>query len=235
MALDVYVGTLTRYYTRDWENAVQSQARLDGVKYQVITAGGDQGPPPKAEEVRPVILSWQQALTQGLGPALVEPVAWEESPESPYFTDRPGYAGYSALLTWTLYAHAPAASPPLDVPEDWAEDPLFEAATAAGSGSPYRQILQPAYWLPVPLDFVFEGPSPVNEPTWIGSSPTLLKQLDLLNEVTFRASDADLVRYLTGEFDAPSPLEHAARFALATFRQLAMKSIEFRVPMLLDT
>lgn len=44
MAFDIYAGTLVRYYTRDWENVVQRQARIDGTPYTMIYAGGDEGP-----------------------------------------------------------------------------------------------------------------------------------------------------------------------------------------------
>ena len=37
MAVDLYVGTLTRYYTRQWENVVQKMAREQGLKYQLVT------------------------------------------------------------------------------------------------------------------------------------------------------------------------------------------------------
>jgi hypothetical protein len=35
MGLDIYVGSLTRYYARDWETVVQKHARESGTKLTV--------------------------------------------------------------------------------------------------------------------------------------------------------------------------------------------------------
>jgi hypothetical protein len=36
MGLDIYVGSLTRYYARDWETVVQKHARESGIKLTVV-------------------------------------------------------------------------------------------------------------------------------------------------------------------------------------------------------
>ena len=36
MGLDIYVGSLTRYYAREWESIAQQAAREMGVEFQVI-------------------------------------------------------------------------------------------------------------------------------------------------------------------------------------------------------
>jgi hypothetical protein len=237
VALDVYVGSLTRYYTRDWENVVQQQARIEGYQYTQITPDGplDQQRRPTVDEVQPAIRAWQEALTRGLGSHLDEPLNWDESPGAPYFTDRPGYPGYSGLLLWASYADKPGVDRPSQLPEDgWYSDPVFTAAIEKESKTPYRQILQPEIWLPCRFDFCFQGPSPVDQPAWIGSSIALLKQVEALNAATFRASEPELASYLKEEFEAASELEHAAKFTLAVFLELARKSVEHRVPMLLS-
>lgn len=40
MAFDVYVGTMTRFYRREWENVVQRMSREQGFEYTMIHAGG---------------------------------------------------------------------------------------------------------------------------------------------------------------------------------------------------
>jgi hypothetical protein len=236
MALDVYVGTLTRYYTHDWENVVQRQAREQRMKYTLISPDGPVDKLPRADpaEVSNAIARWQQALTQGLGSNLREPISWRETSDAPYFTDRPGYPGYAALVLWAAYADKRDVAVPSALPEDWYNDSVWKAACEKESGTPYRQVLQPEYWLPSEFAFCFKGPSPVNQPAWIGSSLALTRQLEALNAATFAASEADLDHYRTGEFDAPSQLEHAARFTLAVFLDLARKSVEHRLPMLLS-
>jgi hypothetical protein len=36
MGLDVYVGSLTRYYARDWETIVQKWGRESGTRVEVL-------------------------------------------------------------------------------------------------------------------------------------------------------------------------------------------------------
>jgi hypothetical protein len=233
MAFDVYAGSLTRYYTDRWENVVQKRAREQGYSNQKI---GPDGPrtPPSPEEVQSAIADWRQAVAQALGEKLSEPLQWEESVSTPYFTDRPGWEGYSALLLWAAYASAPEA-PPERIPETgWADDPVFQRAIERDSGTRYRQILQPELWLPADYDFCFNYPSVVQQPTWIGSTGGLRRDLDELNERTFRASEAELARCLTGEFDAATELEHDALFTLALFVSLAREADHHRLPMILS-
>ena len=55
MAFDVYVGTMTRFYRRDWENVAQRMSREQGIRYNVIYAGGEPAAPPSADEVREAV------------------------------------------------------------------------------------------------------------------------------------------------------------------------------------
>jgi hypothetical protein len=222
MALDLYAGTLTRYYTRSWENVVERQARLDGVTYRRISPGGD-APPPPAEEVTPAVEAWCAELTQALGANISEPIGWDEADSRPYFTDRPGWDGYTALVLWAAYAHAPDRQRPASLPEgDFSEDPAFLAMLPRESGTPYRQILQPGLWLPCSYNFAFNGPALTGDSAWMGSTFALRDQLELLKRNTFGASEA------------ADDFQQRASFALALFLELSQKACEARVPMLLD-
>lgn len=63
MALDVYVGSLARYYAGDWESVGEKSARERGVDYEV---GGPRDRHEDAERIRPTVLAWRTAL--GLSP-----------------------------------------------------------------------------------------------------------------------------------------------------------------------
>ena len=54
MALDIYAGSMTRYYCNDWENIVEQQAKRDGFKYTQMSPHGvvDKRNRPKDEEVQ---------------------------------------------------------------------------------------------------------------------------------------------------------------------------------------
>ena len=233
MSFDVYAGTLTRYFTDDWENVVQRQARLDGMQYQRITPGGHQEPPPAAE-VFEAVQAWCEAITNALGANIESPISWDESTERPYFTDRPGWPGYTGLLLWAAYAHSTDLSRPRELPDSWDNDPAFVAALPKDSGTPYRQIIQPSLWLPCHFNFTFKAPDVTGDETWIGSTFALRDQLELLNEKTFGATDDQLSSYLTADFAATDEVEHAAKFTLAVFLTLSREACAHSLPMTLS-
>jgi hypothetical protein len=234
MAFDVYVGTLTRFYTEEWENVAQKYAREQGINYQIIHPDGDKGQPPSADEARPAIIAWRKGVFQSLRGYLRDPLEWDESDCLPYFTDRPGWDGYAALLLWAAYSEHPEQDMPELIPkENWTDDEVFLATLEKDSGTRYRQILEPELWLPCDFDFTFQAPNVANQPTWIGSTIALAKQLELLNDATFRINEEQLAECLNGKGGTETELE-AAEFAFAIFISLAQKANEHCVPMILS-
>jgi len=238
MSLDIYAGTLTRFYTEDWENPGQRSAREKGVETQPVSpqAGEDDDEPPQTEaEIREAVESWQAALSNALEEYLPEPLKWDESPDKPYFTDRPGWEAYAALLLWAAYDEHPELQRPTEIPEQgWTEDPAYLAAVERESGTAYRQILQPELWLPGDFPFCFEAPDVTQQATLIGSTVDLARDLEALNEATFQATLEELTSFLTAEaIEAEDELEAAAKYALAVLLTLANNANEHRVPMML--
>ncbi len=236
MALDVYAGPLTTYYRRDWENAGQRQAREQGLKYTQIGPDGDVSkyPKPSVEEILEGVGAWRTGMTQAFAEHIKAPLEWNDSPDAPYLTDRPGYGAYGALVLWAAYSERPDVKRPERWPKEWFEDPVFKERTQPKSGTGYTQILLPEVWLPCEFDFAFRFPTLTSDDAWIGSSVTLQAQLARLSEA-FRATDDQEAQWLRGEGDAATEAEFEAKVAFAMFRVLAKHSVENRVPMLLDT
>lgn len=254
VAFDVYVGTMTRFYRHDWENVAQCMAREQGMQYTMIYAGGQPEAPPPAKEVRQAVSGWCRALSGGLEPHGYGPVQWDEGDHQPYFTDRPAWDGYSALLVWAAHADHPDLPLPAEVPESWVDDPAYQRSIVREFKSRFRTILEPQLWLPTEFPFVFEAPTLVSEDkTCIGSAFTLKQQLDDLH-----AQTSDKLQQLKsiGPTGPPSPkreglfgalrrgkkrepeppnagLAETAAFGLQLFRDLATKACEHRLPILL--
>jgi hypothetical protein len=95
MALDVYVGSLTRYYTGDWENVADRTARARGSPQPT-------GRQRDVETVRPAVLAWRDTLATSLGSNVVMGLGldWDEASEAPHFTGRPGWDGFGSLVLW---------------------------------------------------------------------------------------------------------------------------------------
>jgi hypothetical protein len=234
MAFDIYVGPLTRYYRRDWENVAQQWAKANGVKYKQITPGDTSDPITSTKEINELVVAWVEMLNRNLSKHLSEPLYWKDAAELPYFTNRPGWDGYTALLLWTAYSEFPERVPPKHVPKSWHDDEAFQAATGENYKTAKKQILLPALWLPQQFEFVFQGPSLTSQQSNIGSSPALLKQLlSLRNSNTFATEEIARSTPVETVEDKQS-LEDVARTAIDLFIHMARESVEHHLPMILD-
>lgn len=59
MGLDIYAGTLTRYYAQNWKSATQQWAEENGYTFSRITAEGANDDVASVEEIRRAMESWQ--------------------------------------------------------------------------------------------------------------------------------------------------------------------------------
>ena len=220
MGLDVYVGSLTRYYVESSADVVERIARHQGME---VSAGQD------AEEViRAAVVGWRDGLSRWLGDRLDGPLDWDESGPAPCFTDKPGWDGYGGTLLLAAHDEHPELPAPAQVSADWPDDPAYQAASAPGAGSRYHQLLTPELWLPCRFAFTVRTQDITGEEVELGSSMALLDQLELLS-----------TRYrLDGRPPDPAADGHslsaAAGNGLAVLRRLAERSVINRLPMKLD-
>ena len=219
MGLDVYVGSLTRYYAEGPTDGVERIARHQSVPF---TDG--QG---SEEVVRAAVLAWRDGLGRWLSDRLAEPLDWDESNLAPCFTDKPGWDGYGGTLLLAAHDEHPELPTPAALSADWPDDPAYQASSAQGAGSRYQQLLTPELWLPCRFGFTVRTQDVTGQEVEVGSSVALLDQLDLLRD-----------RHgLNGEplpVDPHRPLAAAASLGLGVLARLAERSIRHRLPMKLD-
>ncbi|HEY2233721.1 MAG TPA: hypothetical protein VGK01_09630 [Candidatus Angelobacter sp.] len=159
MGLDIYVGSFTRYYAGDWELVAARVARELGATFEVVR----QHNPPDAirdlEEIHSIVLEWRSGLAASLVSHLPESLDWDESPDAPYFTDKPCWDGYQALLLKAAYEEHAALRIPKEIPKDFDRDPAIQRSMGADSQTSYPSLLSNAqFWLPARFSFVFEAP-----------------------------------------------------------------------------
>ncbi len=209
MGLDIYVGTLTRYYCGDWETIVQQIAHRQGVEVQVIRPGRPEDAVNDPDQVRPLVLQWQQLLSEALAEHLEYPVEWDETPEAPYFTDKPSWDCWADLLLWAAYEEHPEFERPEDSVEDWREDVAYEASNEEGFESHFPHLVRKnlELWLPCDFPFVFSTMGLTGKEITIGSSLQLLAELRELNERTWEASPQLVGRWCQTATGANAPLE----------------------------
>lgn len=237
MGLDVYVGSLVRYYTGNWETIVQQFARgTYGVEVRRIA-------PPRsgwfsrllpgfrrsgAVAATRDIEQWRRRLESQLGTS----VTWKEDPDAVYYTDKPASDGYGALLLWAAYEESPESPRPATLGR-WSDDPVYRSATT-NPGSRYRHLLgETELWLPVELSEPVDTESVTGDAAAVGSSIRLLEELQELNRRTWGADETRIKEWRAeGLYD--DALEGSARFGFAVFYELAQHSVRDRLPMKLD-
>ena len=237
MGLDVYVGSLTRYYSGDWETVVQKWGRESGTPVHVVRPQAD---PAEAvrdpQQIGPVVLAWRKQLGAALGEHLNGALAWNESHEAPYFTDKPTWDCYGDLLLWAAYAEHSDLPRPAQHAADYRKDPAYQASNRAGFATRYPHLLcaDLELWLPCRFTCVFRALTLSGQETTIGSSVELLRQLRQLNAQTWQADGAAVAGWRQAGAAHGAPLEQGARCAFAILSQLAEESVRHRLPMKLD-
>jgi len=233
MALDVYVGSLTRYYSGDWENVAEKVARERGVQYRVPKAPRDRLT--DAERIRPVVLAWRRKLGEALAGRVDAALDWDESAQAPYFTDRPGWDGFGSLVLWAAYSEHPALRRPLQLPEEWDDDAALVRSNADSFKSRYSHLVRNIeLWLPCGFDVSFEAEDAAGRKTVIGSVTTLRRQLADLNQATWKADAGDVAAWRGKASDDSFDLEARARFAFSIMSALVERAADARLPMKLD-
>ncbi|MBS0546785.1 MAG: hypothetical protein JSR24_03485 [Proteobacteria bacterium] len=232
MGLDVYVGPLARYYAGDWENVAERAAR-ERVAAPPRRKTRDKK---ESERQRQAVLTWRTTLHASLGDNAPGPLEWEESFDAPYFTGRPGWDGFGALVLWAAYVEHPTMRPPAVLPEDkWDNDPALVRSNAEGFRSRYSHLVRNVeLWLPVSFTFTFEGEDVARRRVVVGSSTTLAQQLADLNAATWKVDDREVAIWGRRHPDDKAPLELHARYAFAVMSDLARKAVEHRLPLKLD-
>lgn len=105
MALDIYSGTLGRYYTGDWHNRLQVWATAQGMECSVNRkeAEGLDTSELTDEDMRQMVLDWQKGLQHFLKNQQDLDCQWSEAIDAPYLSDRPDWSAYWLTILWALY------------------------------------------------------------------------------------------------------------------------------------
>jgi hypothetical protein len=215
MALDVYVGSLTRYFGGSGRRAL-AIARTP-------------------EHLRAAVIAWRAALSEQLGDRIATPLDWNETPDAPHFTGRPGWDGFGSLVLWAAYAEHPALRRPESLPEAWDDDPALTRSKAAGFRSRYPHLMRDVeLWLPSPFEFDVDGEDIAGRRVTMGSAATLQRQLADLNLATWEASAAAVAEWQRHPPDAAADLEFCARYGFAVLTDLVRQAVDHRLPMKLD-
>jgi hypothetical protein len=233
MGLDVYVGTFTRYYQRDWLTIVQQAfpGRAQVVRPLDTEAGSEAVDP---ETVRQIVAEWSRSLARALN---LESLGSEDA-SKPYFTNKPGWDGFGGLLLWAAYYDQsinPRTRREAVTIENWSEDEALIRYRDPRVKTQFPQLLLgEEIWLPNSAAGVFKSVDASGTERMFGNCQKLLDELNLLNDRTWKADAATRSVWLRDACEHGSQLEVAARFGWSVMHQLASKSVEHSLPIILD-
>lgn len=235
MSLDVYVGSLTRYYLQEWETSVQKAAREAGRPVEVVRPEDPEDAITDPTEIREAVTMWRDAMSEALGEHLSEPLDWDEAESSPYFTEQITWDAYASLLLWAAYAEHDDLQCPTDATDEWAEDEAYQRSADADFDTDYAALLrQTSIWLPTDFDFTFVSEDLSGEEAAFGSSVQLAGQLFDLNTKTWKADESTIAGWRKACPEDGASLETNAKYAFAVLLELAREATRNKLVMRLD-
>jgi hypothetical protein len=236
VALDIYVGGLAKYYAGDWQSMGEKSANQLGVPYYLIRADGSTAEKTigNKQQYKHKVLEWRLALSQKLKLGQEVALDWDEDCED-YFTERPNFEGWGSLVLWAAYSEIDAALPA--TPNEWPGDSQVTAVRSKVFGSQYPQLIKSLeLWLPWDFDQAFGTISITDDVIGIGSSHALLRQLESLNENTWKAAEAEIDSWRDATTIDPflPAIDKLARMTFPLVLSLTRQSVQRNLPMKLD-
>lgn len=258
MGLDIYAGTLTRYYAHNWKTSVQQWAEKNGYTFNRITP--DEDPVDDGEELSPAevqaaVENWRDQILAAIAQPGQEPYApWPEDNEKPYYTDKPDWDAFGAmLLVAACHTYGEPVPPTVEKNWDFGEHPLI-SRLASDEERVWSLFRGATWWLPLSDAFFFQAPLPTDDQAMIATLGGLRKELEKLNQLAWQADKdtildwADTEGYPVdgtvgsdGQYSKADIPEHTkydteslAKFAFSIFWRAMRFAEEQQVPILLD-
>ncbi len=208
MGLDIYSGTLTRYYSHNWKNKPQQIAEANGQKSVMIDGLGNEIKPveDKAEimEIHDSICHWMEYLAANFaqaGEPMPHPL-WEETYERDYFTDKPNWEAFGALLLF-LACHIQNCPLPEYVETGWRffDDPIFKKSKEQSID--ISLLSDVTLWLPIPSESIFVTNLPNGDEANISTLRLLKGELEELNRKTWKADESTILSWRDDKYYFP--------------------------------
>jgi hypothetical protein len=225
MFVDLFVGTLTRYYSEQWENsATRTGIRSPFGPKKSKTAVTD------PVELQGIIAEWQEQASAKLKEHLKQPLMWQEGMLQPHFVGELGLAGYGGALLLTAYTNNAHLPRPVAYMKTWEGDPAVDACMKAERKDALWEIMNCGIWLPVEFSFGIGMKDPSGQPIKAGSIDLLWRGLEYLNEVNWGAAPDDAAAWRTRGLNEGDPFETQAQFGFAVFHEMCRLAREHRLP-----
>ncbi len=248
MGLDIYAGTLTRYYSRTWKTVAQQFAEANGIEFQTMYIE-EQGDIPTPESIQDDMQDFANQIAEALDDGQT---AWQESLDIGYYTDKPDWQAFGALILHTASIYYKVEAPKTIM----SDEDIFEqelVARALNDEEVNMPLLNDCeWWLPFKGDDGFMCNLPDNREMHVSTIDVLVRMLDKINERSWQADEETILSWSKTEGYSGEPIDitdenleiadkvetHSidslAKFAFSIFYQGAKFAKENNVPLLLD-
>lgn len=192
MGLDIYAGTLTRYYTHNWKTAVQQFGEAHGIPVHIIRAHSASSPA-TAEEIFSRVSQWRDHIIQGL--ALSEPPLWnEDADQTPYYTNKPGWEAITALQLFVI-ANMLGKNVPETIPKNYdiTQSDLYQEYRQQNCDS--ISVLDCDWWVPIAEPAIFSYVLPNFQESLLASTGTLRSELKAINALQWNAEPSAILKW----------------------------------------
>ena len=250
MGLDLYVGTLARYHTGEWEPEAVSVGREAGLAVVHYA----QRPKRLSKISASIVVGfWRWRMQRKFVHLISQKLQWPETLSAPYLVRKPDHDGQRALVLAAAYAEHPELTPPKELPLTNDVDPAYAAASQNYSQSAIS-ILECHMFLPSSDSFLIAAPDAVGNNRFITSTANLKWALELVNSAHWRADEPTirqwdhrgavtrwLVTFEAGnvareEIVPPpvNPFQHCAQFGFAIYSRALEFSHMHQLPIVTD-
>ena len=196
MGLDIYAGTLTRYYSRNWKTSVQQWGEANGVNVNIVRPEEQQGETVPADEILQDVTGWREQLIEALGGSITRRPFWtEDNDVTPYYTDKPDWDAVSALQ---LYVSCKATGS--EVPEkvakrfDVYETPEYKKFMEKKQNA-ISLFDSDGWWLPIADSFIFRGYLLTGHERIIATVGMLKNELEEINALEWHADEQTITEW----------------------------------------
>ncbi len=238
MGLDLYAGSLTRYFTRDFQTPSQRPAAGGkGATTVRVTLEGRarserRAPDPGLDPggVRRRVMMWRAALAQRLGEQMTGRLDWDESNASLWMCEQPTWTGYGGLVLFAAYTERPDLAPAAIDIDAWAADAAYKAARADDE-STYLHLYRAEMWVPAAFPWPIRMEGLTRNTVAVGSLTALVEELADLNARTW---EVDLRPDALTPPEVSTDFEAAAWRGFSVFYDMARRAKWHGLPMVMD-
>ncbi len=214
MSLELFAGTLNRYYS-DVESAEE------------------------AARTNEIVCHWRDTIVAAVKKAAPEAEAWEENADKDYRVAVMDKLHLGALQTYAAsvaYGHKCRET----VYPEWScETELDVQSARADRTVPWSLLKGATWWLPVQTPIMLRGEVPTGDVATIASAGALMIELLRINEMGWKADEEEVLRWFEteGKMDPDAKrysTDSLAKYAYSIFWQLAKFSLQNNVPVIMD-